>query len=416
MQTRSEHPGAVLQAVFSVCLSSEDAAAAVTSVGRVAGAEFAGEFEEYLSADRRPQFPGAIKAAQGCVALIGCDRDAELALETMERLQQIFPRQITLVAVSQSRDADFLLRAMRAGCSDVLSRPVDADRLAAALRRIQERHPLPSHAVQDPGRMISFFGVKGGVGATTLAVHLATHLVRVHRKKVLLIDHKHELGHVALYLGIKDSVYYFEELIRNVDRLDKELLEGFVVRHPSGLEVIASPDTAAAINHNSAEAIERAMDYLRRQYDYVLVDSSTQYLESVGALVAVSDEICMICTPDIAALRDLARHIEHLSLTSGFVGKVRVVINRATSDDAVTAEQIEEAVRFPVSITIPNSYAELMRAINAGEPVSPQHRGAFTQAVERWARSLAVGPTVAAKLPKAKSLFNFLRGPQTSGG
>ena len=414
MQTPSEHSGAILQAVFSVCLSSEDAAAALTAVGRIAGAAFAGEFQEYLSADRRPQFPSALKAAQSCVALIDCDRDPELALETMQRLQQIFPHRITLVAISSAHDAAFLLRAMRAGCSDVLSRPVEPDELTLALKRFQERHPVPSHAVQETGRMISFFGVKGGVGATTLAVHLATHLVRVHRKKVLLIDHKHELGHVALYLGIKDSVYYFEELIRNLDRLDKDLLEGFVVRHPSGIDVIPSPDTASVQNHNTAEAIERAMDYLRRQYDYVLVDSSTQYLDSVGALVAASDEICMICTPDIAALRDLARHIEHLSLTSGFVGKVRVIINRATSDDAVTAEQIEEAVRFPVSFTIPNSYAELMRAINAGEPVTPQHRGAFTQAVERWARALVVGPAIGAKLPKAKSFFNLWRRPQPS--
>ena len=332
----------------------------------------------------------------------------------MRRLQALFPQQITLVAIASAPDAAFLLQAMRAGCADVLSRPIDAEALASALTRFQETHALPAHSTAERGKMISFFGVKGGVGATTLAVHLATHLVRVHRKKVLLIDHKHELGHVALFLGIKDSVYYFEELIRNVDRLDKELLEGFVVRHPSGLDVIPSPDTASVLNHNTAEAIERAMDYLRRQYDYVLVDSSTQYLESVGALVSASDEICMICTPDIAALRDLARHIEHLSLTGGFIGKVRVIINRATSDDAVTAEQIEEAVRFPVSFTIPNSYAELMRAINAGEPVAPQQRGAFTQAIERWARTLAVGQTVAAKAPQAKGLFHFLRRTQAS--
>jgi pilus assembly protein CpaE len=409
MQTSSQNSEHVIQVVFSVCASSEDAAAAMIAVSRVAGSEFAGEFQEYISANRQPQFSSALRAAPGCVALIDCDQDPELAIQTMRRLQQTFPNKISLVALSSETNASFLLQVMRAGCSDVIQKPVDAAALAEALTRFQNSHPPSAHATQDLGKVISFYGVKGGVGTTTLAVHLATHLVRIHRKKVLLIDHKHELGHVSLYLGIKDGGYYFDELIRNVDRLDADLLEGFVVRHPSGLEVIPSPDTAAVMHTSPAETIERVMEYLRRHYEFILIDSSLQYRDSIGAIVAASDEVSMICTPDVASLRDLARHIENLGLNSGFISKVRVIINRSTSDDAASPEQIKEAVRFPVSFSIPNSYADLMRAINSGEPVSPQQRGGFTQAVARWAKAVAGGPAVTTKASEPKRLFNFLR-------
>jgi len=257
------------------------------------------------------------------------------------------------------------------------------------------------------------FGVKGGVGTTTLAVHLAMHLVRRHRKKVLLIDHQHELGHVALHLGMKESVYHFDELVRNADRLDSDLLDGFVTRHASGLEVIPSPDACSPSQAASPEAINRVMDYLRTRYDFILLDSSLQSVSQLTAIMTASDEVSLVSTPDVAALRDLVRRIEHLSLITGFTTKLRVVINRSTSDDAVSTDDIQTAVRFPVSVAVPNNYADLMRAINAGEPIAPQRRGGFTQAVAQWANRLAADPSAQslqpskAASPEPKRLFRF---------
>ena len=114
------------------------------------------------------------------------------------------------------------------------------------------------------GRVLAFFGAKGGVGTTTLAVHLAMHLVRQHNRRTLIIDHKHQLGHVALYLGLKATQYHFDELLRNVDRLDTELLNGYAIRHSSGLVVIASPDISSKYYECKQDEIERVMDFLRR--------------------------------------------------------------------------------------------------------------------------------------------------------
>jgi pilus assembly protein CpaE len=379
----------VLQVVFSVCATPDVTAVAHHAVDCVMGSEFVGEFQQYITADRRPQFTPAVRNAPGVVALVDCDRDSVLALETMQRLHQTFPGRVSLLALSSNKNADFLLNAMRSGCNDFLDKPADAGDMAAILMRFQSSLIMQSQPTRELGRVLSFFGVKGGVGTSTLAVHLANYLVRKYRKKVLLIDHRHELGHVALYLGLKEHVYHFDELVRTVDKLDSDLIEGFVMRHTSGLDVLPSSDTCAALQEAPGDAIERVMDCLRRNYDFVLVDSAMQYTLSMPALMAASDEVSLVTTPDVASLRDLARHIEHLSLLPDFASKLRVIVNRSTSDNAVTAEQIESAVRFPVSLTVPNNYMDLYRAINSGEPISVQHRGAFTQAIARWASRLA---------------------------
>jgi pilus assembly protein CpaE len=341
--------------------------------------------------------------------LIDCDTDAEAALETMERLQQLLPQRVRLVGMSTTMDASFLLRAMRSGCNEFLRKPIAGDELASALRRFQSTTVVEAPGATQMGKAVAFMGTKGGVGTTTLAVHTAMHLVRTHKKKVLLIDQRQQLGHVALYLGIKQTKYHFSELLRNVDRLDSALLEGLVTRHSVGLDVIASPEMCSPRVEQRAEDAIAVINFLRQRYDYVLVDMDPECTAWLSATVSCCDEVAMVCTPDVAALRDLARHIEYLSLTDGFAQKLRVLVNRAGSEPAVSRDDIERAIRFPVAVEVPNNYIELVKAINSGEPIPPQARGGFTQAIARWSQTLASLTDAGFTQTQAKRRFSLWR-------
>lgn len=397
------------QAIFSVCVDEAVVSAATSAIFKVAGAHFAGEFRDYITSDKRPQFSPSLKNASSCVALIDFDRDPELAIQTAERLHQIFLKKISIVGVGAQLDADLLLRAVRHGCTEFLTKPVDPSEFTAALNRFQAVMAVDPHAQNGIGRVIAFFGAKGGVGTTMLAVHLATHLVCQHGKKTLLIDHKQQLGHVALYLGLKDTQYHFDELLRNADSLDAELLEGFVVRHRSGLDVIASPEMVSVPHEPKSDQLERVMDFLRREYDYVLIDSSVSFQDAKVSILEQADEVYIVSTPDVAALRDLARLVENLSLSDSATSKLNVVVNRSTATDSITSDQIEKAVRFPITISIPNNYFELQRAINDGEPISPQRRSEFNQGIARWANRVVHGLCGPKAPPAKRKLFSFLR-------
>lgn len=375
--------------LFCVCTEDGIASIAGEAAANVKGCEFFGEFRDYITADKRPQFAPALKNAKSCVALVDFDKNAELALKTAERLQQLFTQRINIVGISDSPDAMLLLRAMRIGCVDFLSKPVGLLDLSTSLLRFQEAARALDNSDRKLGKVLAFFGSKGGVGTTTLAVHLSTFLVRLHQKKILLIDHKHQLGHVALYLGLKETQYHFTELLRSVERLDSGLLDGFLMRHESGLDVIASPETTTTDAHIRRDDLERVMDFLRRQYDYILVDSSVGYEDSKSSLIDHADELFLVSTPDVAALRDLARLVEKMSLSEAGMNKLRLVINRATANDSISSQLIQKAVRFPVSFSISNSYFEVMKAINAGEPIIPDEKSTFSQQIAVWAASVA---------------------------
>jgi hypothetical protein len=65
-----------------------------------------------------------------------------------------------------------------------------------------------------------------------------------------------------------------------------------------------------------------------------------------------------------------------------------VIINRYSSHEAVTIEQIEKAVHLPIAFKIPNNYGELVRSINIGEPLSAESKSDFSLQMRKWAASL----------------------------
>lgn len=404
MMMKHHNTGPARFTVFTVCTDEETVANVMDGCAYASDTEFAGEFHDYIGRNKRPQFSQRVKDSGACIAIIDFDRNPEQAIVTTEVLHQLFPGKIATVAISTRNDSDLLLQAMRAGCTEFLSRPFDLIQYTETIVRLQARFAaMSSDTPKNAGNIISFFGVKGGVGTTTLAVYLSTFLVRQHRKKTLLIDHHHQLGHACLYLGLKENPYYFDELMRNVDRLDVELLAGFLTHHPSGLDVLPSPDTCAVRYNGNPHEMDTVLEFLRSQYDYVLLDSSLEYQDVNSAIVESSDEVYLVSTPDVAALRDLSRHVENFGLDEAAANKLHIAVNRSSSNDAVSSQQVENAVRFPVSVTIPNNYAELVRAINAGEPISPQRRSEFTTHISKWANKLVQAhSTPDAEAPKRK--------------
>jgi pilus assembly protein CpaE len=364
------------------------------------------DFKNYFSATKRPHLTQQAISAQACIAVIDFDEDHEGALLTAEFLRQSFYNKIAIVALSSATDPDLLLRAMRAGYNEFLGKPFDTHELTDMLIRLEQRWSATIGRPQSSGRILSFFGAKGGVGTTTLAVHLAMFLVRDFKKKVLLIDNHAQLGHECLYLGLDGSQHHFHELVRNVSRLDQDLLTGFVAKHPSGLDVLSSPDVHGEVRTADVESVERTLEFLSTQYDFVLLDCEASFEDANLAVIDLSNLVYLIATPEIGAIRDLSRYVDGLIQNEHATEKLRVVINRYSSRDAVTIEQIEKAIRLPIAIKITNNYGELVRSINVGEPLSSNRKSDFSVQMTEWAIALAGTPETMSKEP-AKKRFAF---------
>ena len=389
-------------ALITVCVDPDDAYRIAESVERMPWAVASASFDAYINALRRPYFSASISAAKACVAVVDFDLDVAQAIEATKYLQQFFAGRVTVIAVAESRDPDILLRAMRAGCSEFLGKPYRAAEFGQTLQRLQQLWSTSAEANEPGGKILCFLGVKGGVGTTTLAVHLAMNLVQIQGKRTLLIDHHPRLGHVCVYLGLDGQRCNYQEVVRSVTRLDTELLRGIVGKHSSGLDVLSSPDSCDAIHSMDADVVARTLKFLRAEYDYIVIDCSNGLDETTMAVIEASSTIYLISTPEIGAIRDLSRYVDHLTPNSNTTEKMQVVVNRVSSRYAVHVEHIEKAIRLPVAIRLPNSYADLVRSANLGEPISLKTKSEFNAEFLNWSNTL-VGSTGQSSTNKTKS-------------
>jgi pilus assembly protein CpaE len=402
MMRNENHADAIQVALLTVHIDAHTVDQICQAAARMAWTLVPVNYDNFFSTARLSSLTQRAVDAQACIAVVDFDDDPRLALQTAECLRQSFFHKIAILAFSSTNDPDLLLRAMRAGYSGFLARPFDSSQFLETLDEFDHRWSTTISRPQNSGKILSFFGAKGGVGTTTLAVHLAMYLVSTSARKVLLIDNHPQLGHVSLYLGMDGSQHHFYDLVQNVSRLDEELLRGFIATHSSGLDILSSPDVYGGVWKTDTDSVERTLEFLSSQYDFVVLDCEASFDDINLAAISLSHWIYLIATPEIGAIRDLSRYVDGLIQNESATKKLQVVINRSSSHEAVKIEQIEKAIHLPIAFRIANNYSQLVQSINIGEPVAATSKSDFSLQMRQWCTGLAGAPEPAVSAPVKK--------------
>jgi pilus assembly protein CpaE len=335
-----------------------------------------------------------------------------LALETVEYLRRTALTPLSIFAASSRMDSEAIIEAMRSGCTEYLEKPLVADRVQEALVQMS-RKKRDSLVSPVQGKLITLMGVKGGVGTTTLAVHLSYSLAK-RGKKVLLIDHHPELGEATLHLGLEHHNYGFYELACNLNRMDAELLQGFALKHDSGLEVLASPEGIGMTPKTTPEAVQQTLRFLLRMYDYVVVDTDCGFDEQNLAILETSDEFNLIATPQLPSIRSTSRFLDYLLRLNYPTSKSQIILNRWSKRAPLSIDNIEKALHRKISLIIPTGEQELTEAIATGIPVSVKSRSDFMQGINKWtlringSLEIAQDDSTEKRIHQARSRFNVL--------
>jgi len=339
------------------------------------------------------------------VCVIDFDNDRSVAASRAEQIKTAIPS-IAVFALASDSNPERIIDAMRSGCSEYLLKPPVRERVVESLLKHEQKKKDRSGPVKR-GKVYSFVGVKGGTGVTTLATNIAA-MAAQSGLKTLLIDQHPDLGDVSVYLSLGPHQYHFFELVHNIHRLDPELLEGFLVKHSSGLHVLPAPDTFGAGSKVPESAVESTIDFLREEYDLVLIDCAPGLnAYNVGAIDR-SDAVFVIAAPELPSVRNLVRYLEHLKRFNCPKEKTRIIINRYDKRSAIREDQIEKTIRMPVTLLVPNSYTEVVNAINTGTPISINARTELAATLRQWVETLADRPEQVGAKQEPKRRFSIL--------
>ncbi len=288
------------------------------------------------------------------VIIIDLDGDTEFALDLVDSIS--VNDAATVMVYSAKSDPNLVVRCMRAGAREYLTAPYDEDTIAEALvRAAASRRPEAQSPRKKSGRLLVFLGAKGGSGVTTIACSFSIALAQDASESTLLIDLALPMGDAALNLGIA-AEYSTDDALGNSEQLDVSTLRALVVKHRSGISVLAAPSKVPEVDA-SRDTIDKLIGVARQAFDNVVVDVGSRLDLMETSLFRDASTIFLVTQAGISELRNSNRVISR-GFSAGLGLTLRVVINRFQSGaPGVTEDVIDNAIERPVRWKLPDDYA-----------------------------------------------------------
>lgn len=265
-------------------------------------------------------------------------------LELVKRLREDRRTARTpIIVLSAAKQEQDILAGYSHGADDYIGKPIDLAVLTAKIETILRQTRVVAEVIAAPrklGVVIAFAHGKGGVGATTLAANVAAALA-AESKSVVLIDLNLQFGTAAMFFDLRPRATIVEFARGDVTRVTEDDFARFLADHKSGVRILAAPPSPEEAELVSVGAVQQAIDLARGGRDAVVLDLAAKLDEITLAALDVTDIVCVVAAPHLAALRSTSDTLSMLTRIGISNERILVALVRNTSkgiDDAGVAK------------------------------------------------------------------------------
>lgn len=319
---------------------------------------------------------------------------------SLDAFRRQHPAVAVIVLVSALEPA-IILEAMRAGVKECLPFPFTDEDLNAAVARLDAARETVAG-----GDVFAFIGAKGGVGATTAAVNVATELAHPHAGNVLLVDLHLAYGDAAIFLAAEPR-FSIADALENIHRLDAAFLKSLTVKTKAGPDLLASPDRNVALLVDPSR-IRSLVEAAARHYRFVVLDVCRNDPAVLDALDPVKTFV-VIANQELATVRGASKMAATLNQRYGR-DRVVLAVSRYDPNAGIAQEDIERVVGAKIRHLLPSDYRVAIDALNTGRPLALQNETRLAGALKDLARDLAQVPDTARPPKGGRSIFGRLTG------
>jgi pilus assembly protein CpaE len=331
---------------------------------------------QYLDVERSPE------------TIIADISGIEMPASRVYDLVELCEPGVTVIMVGDRNDIGLYRDLVHAGAGEYIVKPLTVQLLANALSALPKRAD-GSPISRKLGRLVGVVGARGGVGTTTLAIHLASYLADRQNRRVILLDLDLHTGDCALTLNLKPTPG-LREALANPQRIDSVFLERTVIVHGERLFVLSAEEPLRADAEFTAEAVGTLVGVLRTQFHYIIADVPRIPTPSHRHILDLADVRVIVADQTLRAVRDTVRLRDALGERDG---KRRnfLVVNRS-GEGGPGAMTLEEMGRVKLH---PDFVIPFRPRLFTAPGVA--RRGAFTEAVS------ALATEISGRAPERKS-------------
>ncbi|MDL2336128.1 MAG: response regulator [Chloroflexota bacterium] len=306
--------------------------------------------------------------------LVACDNDLRgpSGMELVMRIRQAegSGAHTPVILLGGSTEIDAKVAALRAGADDYLAKPVHPQELSARVRGLLARfgRAQPQRRAT-AGRVVAFYGAKGGVGTTTLAINTAIALRKKLQRNVCLVDANLQFGDHRVFLDLgPDSRSIVEAVSAGTAEID--MLRGAIVRHDTGVDLLLappSPDQAELISTEQHHLL-KVIEILRGVYDHVVVDMDEHFDDHMLDVIGIADRLVVVLTADLSCVKNVRLVLQTMDQLQVPRERLMLVLNRSNAFTGISAKSVESVLKRPIEHQVVNDYRSAISALNSGTP------------------------------------------------
>lgn len=302
---------------------------------------------------------------------------------------------IPIIMFTAVDEAEQKLAGFNAGADDYLTKPTEPAELVERVKMILENR-MPKAVAQtqlhEPpakrkphtgslgtttattvtfpksGGITAVLGARGGAGATTLAINLASSLASTSRATTLL-DLDLVQGHIALYLNQKHE-HGLNNVLNQPESHWPAAIQAEISKYSDYLDLLLThTDLASEPLPLHPEQVQNLLQPLIKPAHNLVIDCGHQLTAVVEAVLSHANQIIVCLRPERVALANARHLLEHLHEIAPEEAMVRAIIFDFSGQMTIPHEALEKFLNHPLTAILPVSPAEMNQAVNKSIPL-----------------------------------------------
>ncbi|MHA7899129.1 MAG: AAA family ATPase [Henriciella sp.] len=310
---------------------------------------------------------------------------------------------VQVMVIGNTNDIGLYRQLMARGVSEYLVPPVAPVQIVRSISQLFADPDAPF-----VGKSISVLGAKGGVGASTIAHNLAWSLSESAHVNTALIDLDLSFGTTALDFNHENQQTVADALLAP-ERVDDAVVSKLLAKVTDRLSLFTAPATVSQIMDIPTHSYTSIIDTVRRVMPYVVLDMPHAWNEWTYQTLLASDEVILVCQPDLASLRNGKNIIDELKAQRPNDAPPKLVLNMmgVPKRPEIPTKDFAAAIDVEPSIVLPFDPQLFGTASNNGQMISETDAAAEASvAIDQLAGTLTGREIVA----QQKSLLKKLLG------
>ncbi|MBL4601763.1 MAG: AAA family ATPase [Emcibacteraceae bacterium] len=295
--------------------------------------------------------------------------------EDINALAEVCEPGTMVITIGKINDVTFYRNMLSCGVQEYLVKPVSTEQMREAFLSAEHtlRTPVENTASeedQDKEKIISFIGVRGGVGASTLATNCAWILANEKKQKTALVDLDMHFGTGALTFDLEPGRGPTDAL-ENPSRVDGLFIERAMIKESENLSILGSEAPLNDPSYTDPAALNHSLVEMRNNFKYVILDLPRTIVADYPMLISETDEVILVSDLSLAATRDVVRFISFRKAVAPQV-KVRILINKSSGPGLteVSKKDFEATIEQPIDWEIPLDHKLMVQVAKSGKILS----------------------------------------------